>query len=163
MFLASPRETALHISTNINTTLSALWLAKSGYKDVTVFDRQDYESNKYSHDSGADGASADINKIVRFSYGDEIEYQRLAFEASGLWEQWNRQLQEADDEELPSGLQRGERLWWNCGMLRLSATGEYGQHEMDTLKSMGEDGLREKQFECGNPDGESPVQRICMS
>ncbi len=44
---------------------------------------------------GIDSASADLNKIIRFSYGNEIEYQRPATEAAVLWDEWNNQIDEA--------------------------------------------------------------------
>lgn len=48
---------------------TALWLARGGYKNVTVFDRCDFEKNHYNPSDGCDGASADINKIFRATYG----------------------------------------------------------------------------------------------
>lgn len=131
---------------------SALWLAKSGYTSVTVYDQQPYFTNSYK--DGADGASADINKIIRFSYGTEVEYQRLAFEASKVWDEWNQGLadlkEHGTDVDLPPGLRAGDKLWFNSGMLRMSAS-TYDAFEQQTLKSMEQEpGLREKQYECGN-------------
>lgn len=34
--------------------------------------------------AGGDTASADLNKVMRASYGHEIEYQRLAYEGQRL-------------------------------------------------------------------------------
>ncbi|KAI3394951.1 hypothetical protein diail_2058 [Diaporthe ilicicola] len=127
---------------------TALWLARSGYTDVTVFDMQDTAAAGYDPDE-IDSASADINKIIRFSYGTEIEYQRLASKAAVMWEEWNQQLPRAKDEDLPPDLRgwAGERkLWWNVGMLRMSATDEFGQFEMQTLENMEKEGIRDRQF-----------------
>jgi sarcosine oxidase/L-pipecolate oxidase len=151
----------------LTSTPRALWLSKSGYTSITIFDQQPYLSNAYSE--GADGASADINKIIRFSYGTEIEYQRLAHEASLIWAEWNAELQKlkTDEEdgkggkggnregaELPTGLKPGDKLWFNSGMLRMSASDTYDVFERETLRSMeSEPGLREKQFECGDESG----------
>ncbi|KUJ10896.1 FAD dependent oxidoreductase [Mollisia scopiformis] len=138
---------------------TALWLAKSGYKSVTVFDQQPYFTNSYR--DGADGASADINKIIRFSYGKEIEYQSLALEASHIWDEWNQELanlkQSGEDAGLPPGLSSGDKLWFNSRMLRMSASESYGEFEKETLKTMEKEArLREKQFECRN---EADIQR----
>ncbi|RYP62618.1 hypothetical protein DL771_009661 [Monosporascus sp. 5C6A] len=43
----------------------------------------------YRPPAGVYSTSADLNKIVRFSYGPEITYQRLATEAAAMWDEWN--------------------------------------------------------------------------
>lgn len=48
---------------------TALWLARDGYWDITVFDRCAVDKNNYDPSNGCDGASADINKIFRATYG----------------------------------------------------------------------------------------------
>lgn len=53
---------------------TALWLARDGYTDITIFDRCDFEASHYDPLNGCDGASADINKVFRTSYGTEKEY-----------------------------------------------------------------------------------------
>jgi sarcosine oxidase/L-pipecolate oxidase len=53
---------------------TALWLAKGGYKDVTIFDRCEFDKNFYDPSNGCDGASADINKIFRATYGAQTQY-----------------------------------------------------------------------------------------
>lgn len=137
---------------------TALWLARSGYKDVTVFDMQDTQSSGYDPSQGVDSASADLNKIIRFSYGDEIEYQKLAFEAAKLWEEWNEQIALADENHLPNVLRSGtRRLWWNCGYLRMSETDEYDDFERITLKNMEKEGIRATQFMVDNESGRSGV------
>lgn len=52
---------------------TALWLAKCGYKNVTIFDRCDFEKTFYDPSNGCDGASADINKIFRATYGAQTQ------------------------------------------------------------------------------------------
>lgn len=52
---------------------TALWLARDGYKDITVFDRCAFDSNYYNPANGCDGASSDVNKIFRMAYGDKKE------------------------------------------------------------------------------------------
>jgi hypothetical protein len=60
---------------------SALHLARSGYKDVTLFDYQPYLENGYACSKGCGSASADENKILRASYGEKKLYQDMAFDA----------------------------------------------------------------------------------
>lgn len=52
---------------------TSLWLARGGYKDVTVFDRCAFDKNYYNPADGCDGASSDLNKIFRMAYGDKHE------------------------------------------------------------------------------------------
>ena len=52
---------------------TALWLARGGYKNITVFDRCAFDKNYYNPSNGCDGASADINKVFRMAYGEKLE------------------------------------------------------------------------------------------
>lgn len=139
---------------------TALWLARAGYRDVTVLDMQDTHETGYDPGKGVDSASADLNKIIRFSYGSEIAYQRLATEAASLWDEWNKQLATAVENDLgslPPSLQKwaGEpRLWFNCGMCRMSATDEMPEYETVTLENMAREGIREEQFRTDDRAGE---------
>lgn len=136
---------------------TALWLARAGYTDVTVFDMQDTHAAGYDPDRGVDSASADWNKIVRFSYGGEIAYQRLASEAAGMWEEWNRAVAACDGAELPEAWRRERRpLWLRSGMLRVSAEETLGAFEEETLRNMEREGIREFQF---NVDDAGDVER----
>lgn len=137
---------------------TALWLARSGYRDVTVFDMQDTYASGYDPAAGVDSASADINKIIRFSYGNEIEYQRLAFEAAKLWEEWNREIAASSSSELPEVLRSGDRkLWWNCGYIRMSAENHYEPFELSTLENMKKEGIRDTQFMADDEEGRNPL------
>src|SRR5687768_5250444 len=88
---------------------TALHLARRGYTDVTVLDRQPCDKLQYSYFQGADGASADINKIVRSAYGAQTEYQMLSVEAIAGWKQWNQEL--AAGTTTPPGLGRSDRVF----------------------------------------------------
>ena len=162
-----PSSRILIVGSGVFGLSTALWLARSGYRDVTVFDMQDTWASGYDPDV-IDSASADLNKIIRFSYGEEIEYQRLASEAALLWEEWNQQLDEAisaGGDGLPEVLKHGDRrLWYNAGMLRKCAGPELGDFEMRTLENMEKDGLREEQFRSDDEDGllrESVQHPLC--
>lgn len=147
-----PSSRILIVGSGVFGLSTALWLARSKYTDITVLDMQDTASTGYDPDK-IDSASADINKIIRFSYGTEIEYQRLASDAAVEWEEWNRQISDARAEDLPQVLREGERkLWWNVGMLRM-AEGEYlGEFELKTLENMEREGIRDKQFRTDDPN-----------
>ncbi|KAI2617948.1 FAD dependent oxidoreductase [Hypomontagnella submonticulosa] len=148
----NPSSKILIIGSGVFGMSTALWLARAGYKDVTIFDMQDTAAAAYDPRAGVDSASADLNKIIRFSYGEEIEYQRLAAEAARLWDQWNRDVEAAPEDELPECL-RGRRdegdkgkLWWNVGFLRMSCEHELGKFEVRTLENMEREGIRDAQF-----------------
>ncbi|KAI0894722.1 FAD dependent oxidoreductase [Annulohypoxylon nitens] len=133
---------------------SALHLSQAGYKNITVFDKQPYADNAYSTTDGADAASADFNKVMRMSYGDEIEYQRLAFEGLKTWDAWNDEIRSSKPEDLPHGLKPTDLIWNNCGFLRMSIDGKLSAHEHATLEGMTREGLRETQFMIGDTEDE---------
>ncbi|OKL62196.1 hypothetical protein UA08_02323 [Talaromyces atroroseus] len=112
---------------------------------------QPLAKNSFNPAAGLDSASADINKIMRLSYGTEIDYQRLAYEAGEIWKSWNKQI-ELGTNNLPAGLEKEDKLWYSTGMLRMSATEDYGEFELRTLENMQKEGLREMQYMCDNPE-----------
>jgi sarcosine oxidase/L-pipecolate oxidase len=142
----TPTSRILILGSGVFGLSTALWLRRSGYEDITVLDMQDTSTHSYSPNS-IDSASADLNKIIRFSYGAEIEYQRLATEAAVLWDEWNAQVASAPEAELPTVFRGGERkLWWKAGMLRMSGINELSEFELWTLENMKAEGLREQVF-----------------
>ena len=156
----SPASRILILGSGVFGLSTALWLARSGFCDVTVLDMQDTAAKGYDPRAGVDSASADLNKILRFSYGSELAYQRLAVQAAALWDQWNADLAATPDAELPPVLRGGgnpaerKRLWWNAGRLRTSVTaGRLSEYELQTLASMEKDGLGEMQFRTDDEAG----------
>ncbi|KIJ36772.1 hypothetical protein M422DRAFT_34130, partial [Sphaerobolus stellatus SS14] len=99
---------------------TAYHLAINGFTDVTVFDRSPYSNALYDQHRGCDAASADLNKILRASYGNRAEYQRLAYAAREEWKRWNNELRMIRKEDLPDGLEGVGDLYTECGFLRLS-------------------------------------------
>lgn len=102
---------------------TTLHLLKRGYTNIHIFDRQRFDQNYYEESSGAHGASCDINKIVRASYGGRQLYQDLAFKAMPEWNRWNEELAATPRSDLPATLFPNVKLWHNCGLLRLSPDG----------------------------------------
>ncbi|KAI1311503.1 FAD dependent oxidoreductase [Xylaria venustula] len=173
-----PDSKILIVGSGVFGLSTALWLARSGYRRVTVFDMQDTGAAGYDPRAGIESASADINKIIRFSYGGEIEYQRLASQAASIWEQWNREIadlaargKERDaeqrregeaegisvEEELPEVLRTGDpKLWYRCGFLRMAAGSEFSDFELQTLRNMEREGVRESQFKS---DDDADIER----
>lgn len=66
--MTTPDSRVIIVGSGVFGLSTALWLARSGYKNVTVFDRCDFEKKYYNPADGCDGASADINKIFRATY-----------------------------------------------------------------------------------------------
>ncbi|KAF2471224.1 FAD dependent oxidoreductase [Lindgomyces ingoldianus] len=139
---------------------TALYLHRSGYSNVTIFDRQPYFRNAYSTLDGADAASADINKVMRLSYGKELLYQKLAFEAIDIWNEWNQSIAKSKQEDLPRGIEQGDKIWNNCGFLRLSKDGKISQFEEDTLESLEREGLRDTQYVIGDANDEKRARQF---
>lgn len=97
---------------------TSLHLARRGYQNVTVFDKQPYDESLYSYFKGADAASADMNKIVRSAYGAQTEYQELSAEAIAMWHEWNDEL--ASGKVMPPGMSDRDRVFVPNGNISLS-------------------------------------------
>lgn len=67
--MTGPESRVIIIGGGVFGLSTALWLARGGYRDVTIFDRCAFDKTFYNPADGCDGASADINKIFRATYG----------------------------------------------------------------------------------------------
>ncbi|UPL04242.1 hypothetical protein LCI18_015176 [Fusarium solani-melongenae] len=114
---------------------TAIHLARRGYTDVTVFDKQPYEKTLYSYTEGCDAASADINKIIRSAYGAQTEYQGLSAEALKAWDAWNSELK-AGGSSVPPGMTSNDVVWINNGFLSLSDATTLPDFERATVDNM---------------------------
>jgi len=113
---------------------TAYYLDEDGY-DITVFDQHAYDSGDgYKLNPGSTAASVDENKVFRASYGDELYYQRLAYEARAMWKEWNEELGP------------GKELFVESGMLRVQHSTYLDDFELDTLANMTKEGLRDTQY-----------------
>lgn len=128
---------------------TTLHLLKRGYTNIHIFDRQPFDQNHYAESSGAHGASCDINKIVRASYGGAQLYQDLAFKAMPEWNRWNAELAVTPQAKLPATLSPDIKLWHNCGFLRLSPDG-LDQEERETQQHFPAD-IKHTQYRFSNP------------
>ncbi|EKV04227.1 putative sarcosine oxidase [Penicillium digitatum] len=118
---------------------TALHLARRGYKNVTILDREAYDQTGYT----SAAASADQNKIIRASYGTQKLYESLAFKALDLWDEWNSDVRNSSD--LPDSLFFHDRLWDNCGFLRAGELAGLDPQEKATQDSFPE-ALKDTQY-----------------
>lgn len=125
---------------------TTLHLLQRGYTNIHLFDRQPFDQNHYDETKGADGASCDVNKIVRASYGSAKLFQDLAFKAMPEWKKWNTQLAATSKEDLPTSLDPNIPLWHNCGFLRVGSS-PYGleSEEQETQQNFPSD-LKHTQY-----------------
>ncbi|KAF6808334.1 hypothetical protein CMUS01_13915 [Colletotrichum musicola] len=123
---------------------TAVHLSRRGYTNVTVFDKQPYEKTLYSYFKGCDGASADMNKIIRSAYGSQTEYQGLTIEALKGWNAWNDEL--ASGKTVPPGLTTRDRVFVNNGNLSLSDAASLPKFEQDTVENMEATGHKNTQL-----------------
>ncbi|KAH7014884.1 FAD dependent oxidoreductase [Ilyonectria destructans] len=112
---------------------TALHLTRRGYQDVTVFDRQDYDSGLYSYHKGCDAASADLNKIIRSAYGTQTEYQELSFEAIEHWQAWNQELSNGN---VPPGMSSADKVFYNSGAISYNSGEALPPFEQGTIEAM---------------------------
>ncbi|KAH8689879.1 putative sarcosine oxidase [Talaromyces proteolyticus] len=123
---------------------TAIHLARRGYTKVTVFDKQPYDSTKYSYFRGCDAASADINKIIRSGYGADTVYQDLTTESIAGWKEWNEELSKG--HELPPGISRHDRVFVNNGHLVLTDQETLPAFELATIANMESAGHKDTQL-----------------
>lgn len=143
--MTTPQSKVAIVGAGVFGLSTALHLSKAGYKDVTVFDFQPYDENAYDPSAGCDGASADVNKIYRCSYGHETEYQDLAFSGRPIWLDWNAQIAASKAEDLPKGLTPETKLFEPCGFLRLANGPKLSAYDQDCLDYLEKAGLRHHQ------------------
>ncbi|KAF1969432.1 FAD dependent oxidoreductase [Bimuria novae-zelandiae CBS 107.79] len=141
---ASKNDRINIVGTGIFGLSTALHLARRGYKHVTVFYKQPYYITQYSYFNGCDGASADINKIIRSAYGSQTEYQHLSTEAIASWKQWNSDLEHGVD--VLEGMSSNDRVFIQCGSLNLTDGDALPDFERATVKNMEEAGHRNTQL-----------------
>ncbi|CDK27989.1 unnamed protein product [Kuraishia capsulata CBS 1993] len=126
---------------------NALHLAQNGYRNITVYDRLDFDANRYTLLHGADTASADINKIFRAQYAEKKHYQDLAFEAFEIWQKWNRDITLVPEEEAKR--YTALRILDLCGMLRLDD--QVGWEEIASRENFEKEGLAALRFDLDDP------------
>ncbi|KAM5341440.1 hypothetical protein ACJ41O_014471 [Fusarium nematophilum] len=108
---------------------TALWLARGGYKDITVFDRCAFDTNHYNPANGCDGASSDLNKIFRMAYGDKQEGQRHVA-CLGQGRQGER------PSRTPAGLTPEDQLLHVCGCYFIGQGRELQGENAQSLETM---------------------------
>ena len=118
---------------------------------MTVIDRCPFDVNHYNPDQGADGASADINKVFRTGYGNRFMYEQLAYKALPVWQEWTKAVHESKPEDLPAGLTPEDSLLVQCGVMRLGEGKEMGDYYKDSLSTIVQQGLRDRVYVLVSP------------
>ncbi|OXG43667.1 hypothetical protein J010_06495 [Cryptococcus neoformans] len=141
--MSDPSQKILIVGAGVFGLSTALFLARRGYKDITVIDRIPLEVNQYHPDAGCDGASADINKVFRTGYGVRHMYEKLAFRALPVWQEWNATIKNSSPEELPTGITPDDDLLVQCGVMRLGEGKELDDYHAQCLQGAIEQGHRD--------------------
>ncbi|CAG9981073.1 unnamed protein product [Clonostachys byssicola] len=128
---------------------TAIHLARRGYTNITVFDKQPYEKTLYSYLDGCDAASADINKIIRSAYGSQTIYQELTSDALRSWHEWNQEI--ARGADLPPGFSPSDRVFFNCGNLSCGDYSSLPTFERATVECMEAAGFKRTQLITNEP------------
>jgi sarcosine oxidase / L-pipecolate oxidase len=141
---------------------TSLWLARGGYRDITVFDRCQFDKNFYNPADGCDGASADLNKIFRISYAEKLHYQDMAIEARNMWMSWNNAIASSDASALPPGLEPDDKLLHECGCYYVGDGQDMKDYYAESLRSIERTAphLRKKQFIKGRPEDEEQIRAL---
>ncbi|KAK6910424.1 hypothetical protein I203_104456 [Kwoniella mangroviensis CBS 8507] len=83
--------------------------------------------------------------VYRCSYGNETEYQDLAFSGRDIWLDWNKQIANSAPEDLPKGLTPQDQLLVSNGFLRIAGSGELSDFDRESLNALEKAGLRHHQ------------------
>ncbi|KAL3463587.1 FAD dependent oxidoreductase [Aspergillus heterothallicus] len=142
--MPSKQDKVVIVGAGIFGLSTALHLARRGYTDVTVFDKQPYDERLYSYLNGCDAASADMNKIIRSGYGGVTEYQALTLEAINEWKAWNTEL--ATGKTLPPGMTTSDRVFIQNGHLVLTDRDTLPEFELATIENMAKAGHKDTQL-----------------
>lgn len=126
---------------------TALHLASNGYTNITVFDRLDFETQRFTLLKGADTASADINKVFRAQYAEKKHYQDLAFQALEIWQKWNRDIHLLPEEE--SKKFTSLQLLDMCGTLKIDDI--FGWEEKASKENYIKEGLEALRYDLDDP------------
>ncbi|KAL2680973.1 hypothetical protein Neosp_008576 [[Neocosmospora] mangrovei] len=130
--MASPDSSIIIVGAGVFGLSSALHLQQRGYRNIKIFDKQDYHASEYSPFNGGDSASSDSHKVIRSAYGDSAILQDLANRAIDKWKQWNKES--------------SQELFLNTGWARLTDIGRPQDVDIETFKTMSEAGLGHTQY-----------------
>ncbi|KAL3476717.1 FAD dependent oxidoreductase [Aspergillus californicus] len=161
--MSTPTSSVIIVGAGVFGLSTALWLSRSGYKNVTVYDRQPFDRSFYNPAAGCDSASADINKIFRATYGTKGHSQDLAFEARDIWLQWNKEIRESDPSALPSSLTPEDELLTVCGLYNLADGADmidFYKTSLDAVERTAPKGFSDLQFIKGNANDEERAKRL---
>lgn len=117
---------------------AALHLARRGYQNVTVFDKQPLND-------APSGTIADQYRPIRCGYGIPPEYRGLGLEAFAGWNEWNEELWSG--KTVPPGVTKDDRVYVNNGHLSLIDGGDtLPASEVARVKEMSAAGLASTQL-----------------
>ncbi|KAJ6141554.1 hypothetical protein N7470_009944 [Penicillium chermesinum] len=132
---------------------TALWLSRSGYKNITIFDRCTLDKNFYDPSNGCDGPAGSEQRS---------RYQDLAIEAREIWLSWNTRIKESAAADLPPGLSPEDQLLYLCGSYFLAEGSELRDFYKESLQTMQETApdFRKMQFVKGDVNDEHRLRNI---
>ncbi|OJJ31433.1 hypothetical protein ASPWEDRAFT_141671 [Aspergillus wentii DTO 134E9] len=160
--MTTPESRVIIVGGGVFGLSTALYLARDGYKNVTIFDRCEFDKNHYNPANGCDGASADINKIFRATYGSQSHNQDLALEARDVWLEWNRAIKESRPSDLPFPLTPEDKLLTLCGVYHLADGKEMIGRYVENLNVMEKTApsFRDLQFIKDSPQDEDRAKAL---
>lgn len=125
-------EKIIVVGAGINGMSTVLALIDRGYQDIHLFDKRDYNSQKYSYFDGCDSPSSDFNKFFRTAYGNELHYQKMAMASRSVVEGWNKKIREENWEG-------GEPVLLETGNVYFTDHNDLDDFQKNTLETMGAD------------------------
>ncbi|KAL4932450.1 uncharacterized protein BDV17DRAFT_287968 [Aspergillus undulatus] len=153
---------------------TALHLARRGYNNVTVFDKQPYDKTLYSYLKGCDAASAGTHtytplahspgrltirpeQIIRSAYGSSAEYQSLTLNAIEEWKAWNGEIQSG--KTVPPGMTTSDRVFIQNGHLVLTDRDTLPDFEVASIANIKKAGFKDTQLDLTNSSNVQVAER----
>lgn len=123
-------EPIIIVGSGVSGLSTTLALLRRGYKNLHLFDKNDYLVQDFDYFKGCDSPSSDMNKIFRAAYGEQAHYQKMALASRDILLQWNREIKECNFEG-------GDPIYLNSGNIHLTDQIELPVFEKETVKNMG--------------------------
>ncbi|KAJ6157702.1 hypothetical protein N7470_005294 [Penicillium chermesinum] len=92
----------------------------------------------------------DMNKIMRASYGSEVEYQELALDSVAQFTRWNEEIQSG--KTLPPGFNTSDIIYCRNGNLTVNDQESLTSFDIQSIDGMKRAGLGDTQFVTNDPN-----------
>lgn len=139
---------------------SAYHLILNGFKNIEIFDKNDFEKSKYNPLHHTDAASADINKFYRIYSDGKTQYSKLSAKALKVWLKWAEELKNLPAEDKAKFWDDDFQLIRHTTGMRIGDEENIIPLEHLNLKGLKQLGLDGTQFDINSPERKLSAQLL---